>query len=399
MKKLLQIARNEYKLRVARRSFIFVLLMPLFFILVIAVVGYLSASSTINSDKGVVGYVDPANVLAHAEPPAPDANNTSQRFDDVASARSALENQRLIAYYVLAPDFAVTGNAEFFYWKNEPGNSVKRGFARFARTALLDGSNAQVTQRLMDGTNFTLRTPDGSRTFSDNNVFAIIFPIIVAVLFIIALFGGASYLMQAVVDEKENRTIEIMVTSVTPMQLMAGKILGLAAVGLTQVGVWLIAGSLALDVIRTRVDFLQDARIEPAFIALALVLSVLQYLLYGALMAAVGSMVTDVKQGQSWSAPITMLGMAPMFFFAAILFDPNGIVSVILTLFPLTAPLTLLMRYGMTSVPAWQIIVAITLLTLSVVGAMWLAARIFRIGMLRYGQRVNFSEIAANIRF
>ncbi|HEY3342300.1 MAG TPA: ABC transporter permease, partial [Anaerolineae bacterium] len=81
------------------------------------------------------------------------------------------------------------------------------------------------------------------------------------------------------------------------------------------------------------------------------------------------------------------------------IFDPNGTLAVILSLFPLTAPLTLLLRYGMTNVPLWQIIAAILLLALSAAGAMWLAGRIFRIGMLRFGQRVNISEIAAGIRF
>lgn len=91
--------------------------------------------------------------------------------------------------------------------------------------------------------------------------------------------------------------------------------------------------------------------------------------------------------------------MIPWFFLTAILFDPNGTVAVVLSLFPLSAPLTLLVRYSMTSIPAWQLITAVALLALTAIGAMWLAARIFRIGMLRFGQRVNLSEIAANIRF
>ncbi|MCL5996916.1 MAG: ABC transporter permease [Chloroflexi bacterium] len=399
MKKVIQIALHEYKQRVARKSFIVVLLMPLIFIAVIIVVGFISASATINSDRGVVGYVDPANALATAVPPPADADNTFQRFDSVEAARAALENEAIIAYYVLAPGFDTTGKADFFYWKNEPGNSVKRAFDRFAKSALVDGENPEITRRLLEGTNFAFETPDQSRTFSDNNVISIILPIVIAILFIIALFGGAQYLLQAVVDEKENRTIEIVVTSVTPMQLMSGKILGLAAVSWTQIGVWLLGGAVALQFAQSRIEFLQGASIDAGFIVLAVVLSVLQYLMFGAIMAGIGSIVVDVKQGQSLSTPFTMAAMIPMFFFAVILFDPNGILAVILSLFPLTAPLTLLVRYGMTSVPLWQIVASIVLLTLTVIGAFWLAARIFRIGMLRFGQRVNISEIAANIKF
>ena len=401
MKKIVIIALSEYKRRVARRSFVFVLLMPLFIILIAVVVSYFSATSAINSDAGVIGYVDPTNLLAsaQAQPPAADSTNTFKRFTSSETAAAALKDQQIIAYYVLAPDFTSTGKTDFYYWQNQPGKNVKQAFERFAKSALVDGHETQITRRLMDGTHFTLRTPDGSRTFGDNDVFSIVMPIIVAVFFMVALFGGASYLMQAVVDEKENRTIEIIVTSVTPMQLMTGKIIGLALVGFTQVGVWLVAATAAFAYARSRVDFLSNAHIDPGFIALAIVLSALQYILFGAFMSAIGSIAVDAKQGQSWSSPVILASMLPLFFLAVILLDPNGTVSVILSLFPLTAPLTLLLRYGMTSVPAWQFGLAILFLMLSATGAMWLAARIFRLGMLRFGQRISISEIAASIRF
>jgi ABC-2 type transport system permease protein len=399
MNKFLLVAANEYKHRAARKSFILVLLAPLLIIIIAVIVGFLSASAAIKSDKGVIGYIDPQNVLAHAVQPPSDADNIFQRFNDKASADAALTAQQIIAYYQLAPDFAATGNADFYYWKIPPGQQVKRAFDHFAKTAVVDGANPAITERLLAGSNYSLSTPDGARTFSDNDIFAIIFPLGVSILFIIALFGGASYLLQAVVDEKENRTMEIIITSVTPMQLMSGKIVGLAGVALTQVAVWLIAGTVAFQFAKQRFDFLQSAHIDIGFIILALVLSILQYLLYGAFIAAIGSVVLDAKQGQSWSSPVIMTGMLPLLFFGVIIFDPNGVLAVILSLFPLTAPLALLLRYGMTSIPAWQIVTAITLIILSIIGAIWLASKVFRIGMLRYGQAIKLTEIAANIRF
>lgn len=399
MKKLLQIAWSEYKRRAAQRSFIIILILPLLLIAVAGAAGFVSASATINSDRGAIGYVDPANALERAVLPPSDADNTFVRFENDGDARAALEAKQIIGYYVLQNDFTETGRAQFFYWQNEPGNSVRRAFEWFARTALVDGNDPLITQRLLNGTTFNTRTPDNSRTFNENNPITIILPLFMAILFIIALFSGASYLLEAVVDEKENRTIEIVVTSVTPFQLMGGKIIGLAGVGLTQIGVWLTGMSLALTLLRDQVDFLKDAALDPWFIVLALTLMILQYLVYGAIMAGIGSMVVDQKQGQSLSTPFTMVAMTPLFFLAVIMFDPNGTLSIILSLFPLTAPLALLLRYGMTSVPLWQIGLAIGLQALTALGAMWLAARIFRIGMLRFGQRVSFSEIAASIRF
>jgi ABC-2 type transport system permease protein len=91
--------------------------------------------------------------------------------------------------------------------------------------------------------------------------------------------------------------------------------------------------------------------------------------------------------------------MAPFLFFVVILFDPNGTLAVLLSLFPFTAPMTLMLRYGMTSVPLWQIGLALVLLVLSVIGAMWLAGRIFRIGMLRFDTGVKWGELANSIKF
>jgi len=399
MNKFLLVAVNEYRHRAARRSFILVLLAPLLIIAVATLVGFLSASAAIKSDQGVVGYIDPQNTLARAIAPPADASNAFKRFNDRASADAALSAGQILAYYQLAPDFATTGKADFYYWKNQPGSQVKRAFDNFAKTALVDDVNPAISERLLAGSNYILSTPDGARTFNDNDLFAIIFPLAVSILFIVALFGGASYLLQAVVDEKENRTMEIIITSVTPMQLMSGKIVGLAGVALTQVAVWLIAGTVVFQIAKQRFEFLQSAHIDFGFIILALVLSILQYLLYGSFMAAIGSVVLDAKQGQSWSSPVILAGMTPLFFFGVIIFDPNGALAVILSLFPLTAPLALLLRYGMTSIPAWQIIVSLALITLSIIGAMWMASKVFRFGMLRYGQGIKLSELAAKIKF
>lgn len=399
MKKILLIALREYERQVVRKAFIGVLLFPVFVIAIGVVVGFISASATLQSDRGVVGYVDPGDALARATHPPANAENTFQKFDSVEAAQAALEQKQIIAYYVLAADFAVSRQAELRYWQNEPGSSVRRAFEMFARSALLADLPPATAARLIEGATFTQTTLDGSRTFDENNIMSFALPFIAAILFIIALFSGASYLLQAVVDEKENRTIEIVVSSVTPVQLMSGKVLGLAGVGLTQIVVWLIAAGAAVFLLRDRLDFLQSISVDAGFVALAIVLFALQYLIYGAIMAGIGSIVADAKQGQSYSTPFTLVAMIPWFFLTAILFDPNGVIAVVLSLFPLTAPLTLLVRYSMTSIPAWQLAVAIGLMILTVIGAMWLAARIFRIGMLRFGQRVNVSEIAASIRF
>ncbi len=300
MKKIIQIAVHEYKRQVVRKAFIGALLFPLFMIGISVVIGLISANVTINSDKGVVGYVDPSDALAGAVQPPAGADMTFQKFDAVEEARAALQDKRIIAYYALAPDFAATRQRRVLLLAERAGQYRAPGLRALRADALLAGQGEAVAARLIEGTSFTYATPDGTQRSEAGMAFSFMLPMFVAFLFIIALFSGASYLMQAVVDEKENRTIEVVVTSVTPMQLMAGKVVGLAGVGLTQITAWLIGILVALVILRDRLEFLQGIAVEPGFVALALVLFILQYLLFGGIMAGIGAIVADIKQGQSY---------------------------------------------------------------------------------------------------
>ena len=397
MRKLLLIALHEYKRHLLTKRFVGALLGPLIFIAILGVIGLVTVQSFDRADSGVMGYVDSANALANATAP-PDSKITFQKFTDQAAAKMALESQKIVGYYVLADDFATTRKAEMFYLKREPSRDVRSEFERYVKTALLSGVTTSTAQRLIGGTDITFETPDKSRAFGEDNVIGFVLPILFGVMFFIALFSGAQYLMQAVIDEKENRTMEILVTTVTPMQLMGGKVLGLGALGLTQVVVWLGFSLLALKILGGQLSFLQGAQLEPGFIVVALIMFVLEYVLFGAVMAAIGASVVDQKQAQQFIGPFVMLAISPEFFIPVIFLNPNGWVATLLSLFPFTAPLALVFRYGITTVPLWQIGLAIALLLAFAIGAVWLAGRIFRVGMLRYGQAVPLRELVAGVR-
>ena len=397
MQKLLLIALHEYKRHVLQKRFLGALLSPLIFIAVIAVIGLVTVNSFERVDSGGVGYVDSRAVLNSASA-TPGGDVTFRKFEDVRAARAALDREEILGYYVLADDFAITRKAELFYGQREPSRDVRRAFERFVKTALLHDVAAPAAARLIEGTDFTFETPDKSRAFGEDNVTGIVLPIVFGIMFFIALFSGAQYLMQAVVDEKENRTMEVLVTTVTPMQLMGGKVLGLGALGLTQVSVWLAAMLITLAATRTQFAFLRDVHLETSFVVVALILFVLEYVLFGAVMAAIGATVVDQKQAQQYIGPFVLLAISPEFFIPVILFNPNGFLATALSLFPFTAPLALVFRYGITVVPPWQVGLAIALLLVFAIGALWLSGRIFRIGMLRYGQAMPLRELLANLK-
>ena len=397
MKKTFLIAWHEFTKHALRKRFIGALLGPLIILFVIAAIGFVTVSVLSEREKGRVGVIDLAQALNLSGESTLD-NVTFKPFANVESARAELEREQLLAYYVLAGDFANSGKAELHYWRQEPASGVRDAFEKLVKQNLLRDVSPQVSARLIDGTDFTFETADGSRKFGENNVAGFVLPMGLGIMFLVALMSGAQYLMQAIVDEKENRTMEVVVTSVTPMQLMTGKVIGLGALGLLQVVVWILGAAVALALARINLPFLREAKLEPGFIAVSMLMFVLNYLLLGAIMAAVGSTVTDTKQAQSFSSPFVLLAISPEFFIPVILFDPNGLIATGLSLFPLTSPLAMVLRYGLTAIPNWQIALSLVLMALSAWGAFWLAGRIFRAGMLSYGQRLSLSEIAASIR-
>jgi ABC-2 type transport system permease protein len=397
MRKLLLIALHEYEKQVLKKRFLGALLAPLFFMGVVGVIVFVSVQTLADSDTGVVGYVDSNQVLAGAAQPN-DTQIRFERFADEATAKASLERKDIVAYYVLAPDFATTGKADRFYWERDISDDVERSFEDYVRSAQMSKANPAIAKRLIDGEDLTFVTPDKSRAFGENNVSGFLLPIFFGILFFIALFAGAQYLVQAVVEEKENRTMELLISTVTPTQLMGGKILGLGGAGLTQVAVWVLAMAGAVAIASRNVPFMQGAKIEPGFIAIALIMFVLEYILFGSVMAAIGSTVIDQKQAQQYFGPFVLLAISPEFFIPVIFLDPNGPIATALSLFPFTAPLALIFRYGITTVPAWQIGLALALLLAFAVGALWLAGRVFRIGMLRYGQDVPLRELVRGVR-
>jgi ABC-2 type transport system permease protein len=396
MKRILTITLEEYRRNVLRKRFIFALLSPLFILAIVTVIGYISVSSIRDSQTGAVGYIDPQNLLARAS--QKDEETSFKSFTNEADAKKELIDKKITAYYLLAPDFLQTGKVDAVYWDKEPTRDIERAFRAFVKSALTSELDPKVSKIILDGAAFTFETPDKKRTFDRDNILSFVLPIAVGIAFIIALLMGSQYLMQAVVDEKENRTIEILVSSVTPFQLMTGKIVGLAAVALTQIVVWGAGMLVAFFALRPRLPFLQNISVEPSFMLVMTILFVLQYLMYSAIMAAIGGNVIDTKQSQSVSTPFILLAISPEFFLPALLIDPNGIIAIVLTLIPFTSPFTFAFRYSMTSIPIWQPIAAIALLAIAALASLWIASKIFRVGLLRFGQKVPLTELFDSLR-
>ena len=396
MNKFWRVAIHEYRRHVLRRRFLFALLSVPGLILVMILVGFMIA--TANRSDLPVGYVDQSGLLANPlPPPEPDPSNDPLAlvaFQTQSEAEAALESKEIQAYYLLPPDYQRTGRAQLFY-VIELSSDAEEQFADFLRLNLLRDQPEAVANRLISGDNLTVRTPDGSREMSERDWFNIFTPFAAGLAFIIAIFTTSGYLMQAVVEEKENRTIELLITSVSPFQMMAGKIIGIIGVGLTQIVAWLSVAFLAVLIGRSTFDWLQALTISPGFVGLMVAVMLPSFVLVAALMAAVGATVTEAREGQQVSGLFTLPVMVPYWFTYQIMSNPNGSLAIVLSYFPLTAPVALTMRAGFTALSLGEVLLSVGLLVLSAIAALWLAGRAFRLGMLRYGQRVNLRELFA----
>ncbi len=390
------VLRSEFLRRVKQRGYLLsALLMPLLIIIVVVVAGFLGASAETVTKP--IAVVDQAGVLANAEPlPDPDEIQFVA-YPDEAAAIAAVDDGTVAAAFVLPPDYATTRKVTAY----SPGDlqrGAQDGFRHYMRWNLAAGLSEELRERASGEMDLVARSLDGTREVSDKNWPNVVIPFIAAMLFFITVMASASDAVRAVVDEKETRTMEILVTSISPNELMGGKILALFGLGMTQLAAWGVAAAVALIVARMNIPELRDFQMNWSFLVLVLTMFLPAYMLIAGLLAAVGAASTEFREGQQLAALVTLPSMLPAMLSFVILMNPNGLASVIMTLFPLTAPLTVSIRWALTPIPIWQVIASFAILAASAIGSIYLSARVFQAGMLRFGQRLSLREIRQAVR-
>jgi ABC-2 type transport system permease protein len=216
-------------------------------------------------------------------------------------------------------------------------------------------------------------------------------PYAFSMLLMMCIGIGTGYLLHGIIDEKENRVMEILLSSVTHEQLLRGKLIGLGGAGLTQIGVWVamagIPAAIALSMLPT------SLRIAPLTLCLCLVLFALGFALYGSLMAGVGSLTSSWRESQQITSITIMVAIIPIILMTTILEQPNGPVARGLSWFPLTAPVTLMMRVATGDVAAWDWGLGLALLLVAIWLVQKLTAKLFRLGLLMYGKPPTVQEV------
>jgi ABC-2 type transport system permease protein len=385
-----KVAKYEFLRHLLRRGFLWAVLgMPVLFL----AIGGGAAWFFSRQNDTPMGVVDNAGIFQNPDtfPPVDDDAAPLRGFTDVDTALTALEDGEIQAYFVLPADFATNSDIEFVH-NGDTYDGITGDFRDYIRAGLLASEDPRLQSAFANGdldTNFTTLAEDESLGNPLNAILPYLFGFIAA----IGIFTSAGYLIQAVVDEKENRTMEILITSITPLQLVMGKIIGLVTLGLLQIGIWLLFALIGLTILASRIPDFPALSISPTMIFIAIAWFIPYYMIVASLMAAVGISVTEVSEGQQTVGIISMLSMSPLWLFALFLSAPNSPIAVAMTLNPFSSFLTILMRWGVTDIPIWQMVASWGILVGTAIFAIYLVSRVLRVGMLRYGQKLTFKDI------
>lgn len=397
MDKTWLVLKNEFLSVILRKSFwITLILLPVAGFIFSMVVSASSGgkanvvSEIVNPEAGkqkVEGYVDESRLIRSLPP---DAEDALLAYDNEENALAALRAGEISAYYIIPADYLLEGRITYVRPDYNPlgGLTSSRAMSDTLAYNLLN-NDATLFERVNDPMKVEVtylsdqpaRNPDSALTF--------FVPYVVTLLFYAVIISSASLMLSSVASEKKNQVMEVLMTSMTPTQMLAGKIIALGAAGLVQTLVWSLIGYLLLQFNANRGTINAVFELPPSILLWGVVFFLLGYGLYGSLMAGVGALVPGVREASQLTTVIIMPLIIPLMFISNLATQPNGALSVVLSLFPFTAPVSMMARLSATLVPWWQIGIAIVLLLGTVVLVVRAVAGMFRAQTLLTGQQGN----------
>jgi ABC-2 type transport system permease protein len=205
--------------------------------------------------------------------------------------------------------------------------------------------------------------------------------------------------MRSVIEEKTSRVMEVMLATVTPKELMAGKIVGVGGVGLTQILIWSALGLALAFSSAAASGLLQGVNFSGAMIAYFIIFYLLGYLLYSSFAAAIGAAVNSEEEAQQMQFFVMLPLILSMVLFGLVISAPSSGIAIALSLFPFFAPILMYLRVVLEQPPLWQMALCIALLALTTYGVLLVCARIYRVGILMYGKRPTLPEILKWVRY
>ena len=439
MNKLPLIIKREYLAKVRNKSFVIMtFLSPILMVGIILLIAYLTKLN--DSEKRVIAVLNESDFFSTEFLSNETTSYVNYRDLTLEVAKDSTMN---MGYYglVYIPNestLELVSQRAFFYSEKAPNTTILESLERIFKERLKQERLRELGISSMEYTEMdrsyqmNISTFDGEQNLKGiNEIKAIIgggFGFLIMMFIII--YGG--FVMRSVIEEKTSRIIEVIISSVKPFQLMMGKIIGTSLAGITQFGIWIVSGTILLVISMAIFDIdpavvsgsgalpvmgaSSNAVIPSAeatmqlyaqelfdipwvlLITFFLVYFILGYLIYSSIYAAIGAAVDNETDTQQFIFPIILPLMLAIYVgFFSVFSNPHGPIAVGFSLFPLTSPIVMMMRLpggiGEGGVPIWQLVSSILILMATFIGIVWLAAKIYRVGILMYGKKPSYKEL------
>jgi ABC-2 type transport system permease protein len=397
------VARRDYVRTVRRRGFVAgTLLLPLAIGLALGISSLAAQGSIGAGPTGPILVVNESSV-----PMTSDAALTPHVvIADRAQAEAQLAAETASEYYLFSAEWPTDPTIQAVVPDTTVGTgspievisrqqTAQTEVELLARVSLLraDGVPDETLVQLMTPNEFETVTTAGDAVDEADVAASFLLPYAFTLIFMLSIFITSGYLLQSVTEEKENRVVEILLSSIPALPLMAGKVVGLGAAGLTQVAIWLLTALIALPLANSQ--FSLSLSLPWPMVVLAFVFFTLGYLSYGAIFAAIGALAPSSREGQQYGSFFGFLAVIPLIFSSVFLTDLNSPIVTILCLLPLTAPAAMLEVLALSASPPWGLVLAsLVSQSIFVIIAVVASGRIFRATLLLYGTRPSIKRIA-----
>ncbi|MBC8264116.1 MAG: ABC transporter permease [Anaerolineales bacterium] len=398
MKKTLFVLRNEMITAITRKSFMFTVFgIPLIGVLVFLGASVLKGDALSSLGVGgssgdpdtpelqVEGYVDHSGLIEAIHESVPQGILVA--YPDEARARRALNDGDIAAYYIIPAGYVESGELIYinpdYNWASSQGQAW---VMRQTLTANLLDNEPDRIQRFWNVMDVEVKAlaPSQKRDLDNPMTFAL--PYATMLLLYLVILMSSSLLLNSVTVEKQNQVLEILMLSVRPRQLLTGKIVGLGITGLLQTLIWFGTGYTLLRLGGRTFDLPPGFELPPSILVWGIVFFLLGYAVYASLMAALGALVPNLKEASQSTILVIWPTIVPMFLMPIMIGEPHGTIATVLSLFPLTAPMTMMLRLAAGGVPWWQPPLAVGLLLITVYFILRAVAGVFRAQHLLSGQ-------------
>ena len=408
MHKILLVVRHEIVTTLQKRSFwVMTILFPAIILVFNVGTQILARNSFSQEDvQGILaGAVDQNEIIAYVDEsglikdrPAELPAAMLHAFAGEAEARAALAVGDYDYFFLIPADYVQSGRLIVITTDFQPLNTPNEDLLSFVLAYNLTGDEATAVALLDPTRTMQVQAMAPQNSNDQSNPLAFFVPFATMFIFFFLISMSSGFMLQSVSREKENRTVEVLLLSLRPRELMLGKVLGLSVVALIQMVVWMGGSLVALNRSQSLFAAMAGYTLPPGFIVYALLFFALGYLLYASMMGAIGALAPNAREGGQFTFFVLLPLLIPLWLNVSFIQAPHGALSTALSLFPLTAPTAMMTRMAVGGVPTWQIFASLGGLAVTTYLLVLLAARFFRADTLLSTSSIKWQNFIAELR-